>query len=87
FKDLRGLLFKKLNFEGKVDFEHSNLTDATFDECVFSKSCIFDACEMSNTKFVKCSGLENVSFIGSKIIPEDSFDNDTLDKLKQLQLI
>ena len=87
FKDLRGVIFKDLTFNEIIDFERSNLNDASFQKCKFRKSAKFEYCEMSNTRFENCEGLENASFIGSKIVGEESFDADTLKKLRDARLI
>ena len=87
FKDLRGVTFKDLVFNDTIDFERSNLCDASFQNCKFKKSANFEYCDMTQTHFDKCEGLLNASFIGSKIVGEESFDADTLKKLREARLI
>ena len=87
FKDLKGVIFRDLVFNETIDFERSNLCDASFVNCKFRKSANFEYCDMLQTHFERCEGLLNASFIGSKIVGEDSFDPDTLKKLREARLI
>ncbi|KAI6660055.1 hypothetical protein LOD99_14396 [Oopsacas minuta] len=87
FKDLRGILFKDLVFNETIDFERSNLSDAVFQNCKFKKQAKFEFCDMAKTRFEKCDGLLNSSFIGSKICGEHSFEPEILKKLREARLI